>query len=112
MRNWAKSVEILERSHRSLPSTVSSPFRAKGPIPLFLEDGHGSRLKDVGGNEYINYQLAWGPMILDYRHPVMVERLRQHVERPLSYGAQDELQFVVAEKIPAMVRCAERVAIT
>jgi len=77
-----------------------------------LEDGHGSRLKDVGGNEYINYQLAWGPMILDYRHPVMVERLRQHVERPLSYGAQDELQFVVAEKIPAMVRCAERVAIT
>ena len=112
IRNWAKSVEMLERSRRSLAGGVSSPFRAKVLIPLFLEDGHGARLKDVDGNEYIDYQLAWGPMILGYRHPGIVERLRQHVEKPLSYGAQDELQFVVAEKIQAMVRCAERVAIT
>jgi glutamate-1-semialdehyde 2,1-aminomutase len=106
INNWDKSVEMLERSRRSLAGGVSSPFRAKAPVPLFFEDGRGSRLTDV------DYQLAWGPMILGYSHPGMVERLRRQVEKPLSYGAQHDLEFVVAEKIQAMVPCAERVAFT
>ncbi|HYI93004.1 MAG TPA: aspartate aminotransferase family protein [Bryobacteraceae bacterium] len=110
--NWDKSVEMLERSRRSLAGGVSSPFRAKAPVPLFFEYGHGSHLTDVDGNEYIDYQLAWGPMILGYSHPGMVDRLRRQVEKPLSYGAQHELEFTVAEKIQAMVPCAERVAFT
>ncbi|MEX2261301.1 MAG: aspartate aminotransferase family protein [Bryobacteraceae bacterium] len=110
--NWDKSRQMLERSRRSLAGGVSSPFRAKAPVPLFFEDGQGARLKDVDGNEYIDYQLAWGPMILGYSHPAMVERLRRQVEKPISYGAQHELEIVVAEKIQALVPCAERVAFT
>ena len=109
---WQKSQEMLERSRRALAGGVSSPFRAKAPIPLFFENGHGARLVDVDGNEYIDYQLAWGPMILGYNHPAMVERLRRQVEKPLSYGAQHDLEIVVAEKIQSMVPCAERVAFT
>ncbi len=41
-------------------------------MPLFFEDGKGARLTDVDGNTYIDYQLAWGPMILGYGHPGMV----------------------------------------
>jgi glutamate-1-semialdehyde 2,1-aminomutase len=103
---------MLQRSRRSLAGGVSSPFRAKAPVPLFFENGRGSRLTDVDGNEYIDYQLAWGPMILGYSHPGLVERLRCQVEKPLSYGAQHELEIAVAEKIQAMVPCAERVAFT
>lgn len=112
INNWDKSIEMLERSRRSLAGGVSSPFRAKAPVPLFFENGHGSRLIDVDGNEYIDYQLAWGPMILGYSHPGMVERLKEQVQKPLSYGAQHELEFAVSEKIQAMVPCAERVAFT
>jgi glutamate-1-semialdehyde 2,1-aminomutase len=112
MRSWERSREMLERSRRSLAGGVSSPFRAKAPMPLFFEDGKGARLYDVDGNEYVDYQLAWGPMILGYGHPAMVERLRRQVERPLSYGAQHELEITVAERIQAMVPCAERVAFT
>jgi 4-aminobutyrate aminotransferase-like enzyme len=103
---------MLERSRQALAGGVSSPFRAKAPVPLFFEDGHGVRLRDVDGNEYIDYQLAWGPMILGYAHPAMVERLRRAVEKPLSYGAQHEIEISVAEKIQSMVPCAERVAFT
>jgi len=110
--NWQKSREMLERSRRSLAGGVSSPFRAKAPVPLFLESGSGCRLCDVDGNEYIDYQLAWGPMILGYSHPAMVERLRRQAEKPLSYGAQHELEIAVAEKIQAMVPSAERIAFT
>lgn len=103
---------MLERSRRALAGGVSSPFRAKAPVPLFFEDGKGSRLTDVDGNEYIDYQLAWGPMILGYSHPGLVEVLRRQVEKPLSYGAQHELEIAVAEKIQGMVPCAERLAFT
>lgn len=103
---------MLERSRRALAGGVSSPFRAKAPVPLFFEDGKGSRLTDVDGNEYIDYQLAWGPMILGYGHPGLVEVLRRQVEKPLSYGAQHELEIAVAEKIQGMVPCAERLAFT
>lgn len=112
MRSWATSRQMLERSRQSLAGGVSSPFRAKAPVPLFFNDGKGSRLWDVDGNEYIDYQLAWGPMILGYSHPAMVERLRQQAEKPLSFGAQHELEITVAERIQSMVPCAERVAFT
>ncbi len=109
---WDQSRQMLERSRRSLAGGVSSPFRAKAPVPLFFENGCGARLCDVDGNEYIDYQLAWGPMILGYSHPAMVERLRKEVEKPLSYGAQHELEYIVAEKIQALVPCAELIAFT
>ena len=109
---WNRSRQMLDRSRRSLAGGVSSPFRAKAPVPLFFESGSGARLRDVDGNEYIDYQLAWGPMILGYSHPAMVERLRKQAEKPLSYGAQHELEFIVAEKIQALVPCAELVAFT
>src|SRR5687767_2847710 len=73
---WHGSRTMLERSRKALAGGVSSPFRAKAPVPLFFEDGKGARLRDVDGNEYIDYQLAWGPMILGYSHPAMVARLR------------------------------------
>jgi glutamate-1-semialdehyde 2,1-aminomutase len=66
----------------------------------------------VDGNEYVDYQLAWGPNILGYNHPRMVEAMRAQSERPYSYGAQHELEIAVAERIQACVPCAERVAFT
>jgi glutamate-1-semialdehyde 2,1-aminomutase len=91
---------------------VSSPFRAQAPVPLYFADGCGCRLRDVDGNEYIDYALAWGPLILGHRHPTMVEALRRQVERPHLYGAQHELEFEVSERFQRVVPCAERVAFT
>jgi glutamate-1-semialdehyde 2,1-aminomutase len=111
-RTFAKSAEFLERSRRSLAGGVSSPFRAKAPVPLFLRDAQGSRLTDVDGNEYIDYSLAWGPLILGHRHPKLVATLRAQADRPHVYGAQHELEFQLSELVQAVVPCAERVAFT
>lgn len=111
-RTFRKSAELLERSRRSLAGGVSSPFRAKAPIPLFISDARGSRLTDVDGNEFIDYSLAWGPLILGHCHPKLVATLRERAERPHVYGAQHELEFELAELVQAVVPCAERVAFT
>src|SRR5271156_1197058 len=109
---WSTSRSLLERSRRSLAGGVSSPFRAKAPVPLFLADAAGSMITDVDGNEFIDYALAWGPLILGHRHPKLVATLRQQAERPHLYGAQHELEFQLAELIQGIVPCAERVAFT
>src|SRR5258705_10755350 len=110
IENWERSKALLARARQSLAGGVSSPFRAKAPVPLYFEDGCGPRLVDVDGNEYIDYQLAWGPMILGYKHPKLVEAMQLQAELPFSYGAQHELEISVAEKIQCLVPCAERVA--
>jgi glutamate-1-semialdehyde 2,1-aminomutase len=109
---WDKSRELLERAARSLAGGVSSPFRAKAPVPLYFRNGCGARLEDVDGNEYIDYVLAWGPMILGYRHPAIVEAMRRQADLPTDYGAQHELEFAVSEQIQRLLPCAELVAYT
>ena len=111
-RTFTRSAEFLERSRRSLAGGVSSPFRAKAPIPLFIRDARGSHLIDVDGNDYIDYALAWGPLILGHCHPKLVATLREQAEKPHVYGAQHELEFELAELVQTVVPCAERVAFT
>src|SRR5258708_29021364 len=81
-------------------------------MPLYYTGGIGARLFDVDGNEYIDYQLAWGPNILGYCHPRMVEAMRAQAELPSSYGAQHLAEIRVAERIQSLVPYAERVAFT
>ena len=109
---WTRSRAMLERARRSLAGGVSSPFRVKAPVPLYFRNGCGARLEDVDGNEYIDYVLAWGPMILGYRHPAIVEAMRRQTELPADYGAQHELEFAVSEQIQSMLPCAELVQFT
>jgi glutamate-1-semialdehyde 2,1-aminomutase len=111
-RTWAKSRALRERALQSLAGGVSSPVRATAPVPLYYTGGKGARLFDEDGNEYIDYQLAWGPNILGYAHPRMVEAMRARAEQPYSFGAQHALEISVAEQIQSMVPCAERVAFT
>ncbi len=103
---------MLEEAARSLAGGVSSPFRAKFPVPLFLEDGCGCRVRDVDGNEYIDYTLAWGPNILGHRHPRLSAAMQRAAAGPLIYGAQHRAEREVAERVCALVPCAERVAFT
>jgi glutamate-1-semialdehyde 2,1-aminomutase len=66
----------------------------------------------VDGNEYIDYVLAWGPSILGHAHPKVVAAVQKAAARPHIYGEQHAMEIEVAERIRALVPCAERVAFT
>lgn len=106
--SWQRSQDNLARASKALTGGVSSPFRAKAPVPLYFTNGCGARLQDVDGNDYIDYVLAWGPMILGYRHPVIVQAMRRQADLPVDYGAQHELEILTAELVQQLVPCAER----
>ena len=107
---WTKSRELLERARQSLAGGVSSPFRAKAPVPLYIAGGQGSRIVDVDGNSYIDYALAWGPLILGHSHPRLCEAVASRARASHTFGAQHEDEYLVAEHLQTLAPCAERVA--
>jgi glutamate-1-semialdehyde 2,1-aminomutase len=109
-QGYEGSRRLLERARRVIPGGVSSAFRAKSvPVPLYFERAQGSRMWDVDGNEYLDYTLAWGPLILGHAHPRITEAVEAALRRGWLYGAQHELEIRVAERLVELIPCAERV---
>jgi glutamate-1-semialdehyde 2,1-aminomutase len=105
-----RSLELWQRAQRALAGGVSSAFRARAvPHPLYFERGWGPRLTDVDGNTYIDYTLAWGPLILGHAHPAVERAVAEQLRRGWTYGAQHEREIRVAERIVELVPCAEQV---
>jgi glutamate-1-semialdehyde 2,1-aminomutase len=91
------------------PGGVNSPvraFRAVGGEPFFVDRGAGSRLWDVDGNEYIDYVLSWGPLILGHAHPAVHDAVARALARGASFGAptpaEVELGELVRDFFPSM----------
>lgn len=105
-----KSLERFERSKRVLPGGVASGVRrAARPYPLFFTHGEGARVWDADGNEYLDYGLAWGPLMLGHRPPAVTAAIRAQLEKDLTFGAQHDLEYEVAERFTSIVPCADRV---
>lgn len=108
--NRQRSRDLLARAQRSIPGGVSSAFRAKAaPHPLYIERGAGSRVFDADGNEYIDYTLAWGPLILGHSHPAIAAAVERTLRHGWDYGAQHEGEIRVAERLIELIPCADKV---
>jgi glutamate-1-semialdehyde 2,1-aminomutase len=104
------SLERWQRASRSLAGGVSSGLRRSAfPHPLYFTHGRGAKLYDVDGNEYLDYTLAWGPNILGNAPTEVVEAVRETVQKGLTFGAQHDLEYEVAELLTRIIPCADRV---
>lgn len=94
-----KSRELYEKAKDLMPGGVSSPVRAVKPYPFYVEKAVGSRVWDVDGNDYIDYCMAFGPLILGHAHPEIKRVVRGQLEDGWAYGTPTELEVQLAEKI-------------
>jgi glutamate-1-semialdehyde 2,1-aminomutase len=100
--NHKKSKEYFAKAKRIIPGGVNSPvraFKAVGGNPIFIESAKGSKIYDVDGNEYIDYVLSWGPMILGHAHPKVTAALKKATDKGTSYGAPTPLEIELAGMI-------------
>ncbi len=107
-----KSEALFARAQQAIPGGVNSPvraFRSVGGTPRFIQSGCGSRLKDVDGNEYIDYVCSWGPLILGHCPAPVTDALRDVLETGTSFGAPTEREIELAEEIRSCVPSMERV---
>ena len=79
-----------------------------GPIPCSSLHGQGSRVFDVDGNEYIDFTLAQGPLILGHSHPDLLRRVSKELSRGQLFAAQFPLELELAKRLSEILPCAER----
>lgn len=107
-----RSAELFETAKRRIPGGVNSPvraFRSVGGDPFFVASAQGSRIRDVDGNEYIDYVGTWGPAILGHAPMVVVEAVREAAGLGLSFGIPNPLEVEMAETICRLVPSIEKV---
>ena len=110
MRSLAKSNKHFERAVKKLPLGVSSNFRYWGDEQtIYVDHGKGGRVWDIDGNEYIDYRLAYGPIILGYADERVDEAARKGMEVGGVFALSTELEYEVASRISKMVPAAELV---
>ena len=109
------SYRLAERARGYIPGGVNSPvraYRSVGGSPVFAARGEGSRIFDVDGNEYVDYVMSYGPLILGHAYPEVVEALERTTRSGTTFGAPTEIEVEVAEEICAAVPSVEMVRLT
>lgn len=109
MRSYEKSIEAFKTAKALMPGGVNSPVRAFKSVkmdPIFMERGKGSKIYDIDGNEYIDYVLSWGPLILGHSNDRVVEAIKKVAEMGTSFGAptvmENKLAELVIERVPSI----------
>ncbi len=95
-----KNNEIFEESKRYMPGGVNSPVRAYKGVkmnPPIIKSGKGVIIKDEDNNQYIDFVLAWGPLILGHCDEDVVKAVKETSEKALAFGAPTELELHLAK---------------
>ncbi|EIP0627373.1 glutamate-1-semialdehyde 2,1-aminomutase [Listeria monocytogenes] len=109
MQNYSKSEKAFKEAKKVLPGGVNSPVRAFNSVdasPVFMNHGKGAYITDVDGNEYIDYVLSWGPLILGHADPAVVNAITKAALKGTSFGTpteiETELAKLVIERVPSI----------
>ncbi|NJD78731.1 MAG: glutamate-1-semialdehyde-2,1-aminomutase [Candidatus Methanoperedens sp.] len=97
--NTEKSKKLFDEAKRVLPGGVSSPVRAIKPYPFYTKRANGSRITDIDGNEYIDYVMGYGPLLLGHNHPAIKDAVVRQLADGWLYGTPSELEVSLAREI-------------
>jgi glutamate-1-semialdehyde 2,1-aminomutase len=96
------SVKLYERALSLMPGGVNSPvraFRSVGGTPLFMKRGAGAHLFDEDDNEYIDYCMSWGPLILGHADDEVVASIVETARNGTSFGTPNRFEVKIAELV-------------
>ncbi|KFL44107.1 glutamate-1-semialdehyde aminotransferase [Lysinibacillus sp. BF-4] len=108
-----RSYELSKKAYTEavdlMPGGVNSPVRAFKSVnmdPIFMASGKGAVITDIDGNDYIDYVLSWGPLILGHTQPDVVRAIGETATTGSSFGAptlsENKLAKLVLDRLPAM----------
>ncbi len=95
----ARSDELYRQARSLFPAGVSSPVRAFAPYPRFLRRAKGAFVYDEDANRYVDYCMAFGPMILGHAHPYVTDQISGQLEDGWNFGASTQAELRLAEAV-------------
>jgi glutamate-1-semialdehyde 2,1-aminomutase len=107
---WENSRALQQRAMQHIPLGVNSNFRFWGEgITPYVQRAKGAYLWDVDGNRYIDYRLAFGPIILGHADEAVNAKVHEEIDKGTLFAMTGELEVEVAEMISAMAPAMEMV---
>ena len=100
--------ELIQRAHRVLPGGSLGNIGRD----IVVTEGKAGRVRDASGNEYIDFLLGSGPMLIGHAHPEVTEVVRQQIEKGTTFFANNDQAILLAEEIVNAVACADKVRFT
>jgi glutamate-1-semialdehyde 2,1-aminomutase len=104
---WARTRGLIPAGTQTLAKGPGQFVR--GVAPIFLKSGHGARVVDVDGNEYLDFSMAVGPLSLGYADPDVDAAIRAQLEDGITFSLMHPLEVEVAELVREVVPNAESV---
>ncbi len=100
------SKAYADRARRSLPGGVTAGVKYFDPYPIAMKKAKGCRLWDLDGNEYVDYCLSFGPLILGHGHPRVMKAIRDSLASAgtTMFGTPHELEATYAERLLRIFR--------
>lgn len=110
--DFSKSAAAYKEARLSMPGGVNSPVRSFPAVdlnPIYMDHGKGSKVYDLDGNEYIDYVLEWGPLILGHADERVLEFVKQTADKGFGFGAPHVLETQLAELVKNRVPSIEMI---
>ncbi len=108
----ARERELLEKAAQFLPGGGSGNTNFPDSLKFLAREGRGSRIWDVSGNEYVDWLMGSGPMVLGHAHPAVVAAVTEAVGQGSTFFTTNEKAVLLAEELVRAVPCAEQVRFT
>ena len=112
MNNLKESTQLFDRSKKVTPGGVHSPVRAfqgVGGTPPFIDSASGAILTDVDGNNYLDFCMSWGPLILGHQDPDIASAAIKAIAKGCSFGAAEASSLALAELITGQIPWVEKI---
>ena len=103
---------LLEKAGRYLPGGNTGNLHFNPEQDFLVSGGKGSRVWDVSGNEYVDWLMGSGPMLLGHAHPHVVEAVIKTVEQGSTFFANNDKAVMLAEALVEAIPCADKVRFT
>lgn len=113
-KQTSKSREFFSKAKEVMPGGVTANIKFFDPYPIIMEKGKGAYLYDLDGNEYVDYLLSYGALMLGHGHPKIIQAIQEQLEEDgtMLFGTPHRLEVVMGEKIKELYPSMERIRYT
>src|SRR5215467_12092779 len=98
-RRTPRSADAPNQNLKRLPLGVASNYRAYDPYPIFVQDASGSKFRDLDGNEYIDYNLTFGALMVGHCHPAVMKAVEKRLSTGTMFGMPHDMEWELAEEV-------------
>ena len=104
--------DLLEKATQYFPGSGTGNTTYPDDLKFLVKEGKGGRIWDVSGNEYVDWLMGSGPMILGHAHPAVTEAVLSAVGRGSTFFTTNDQAVLLAEELVKAIPCAEQVRFT